>query len=131
MDSFQETIWSEPTSSRRGLKRPASIQGGMLDFNPAKVLFSTISKFCSMNRRIQQLAILEWSLVNPDKISEFFNRMKTDSRFRNYYLSVYDALRILHKRIFDEPSDDAGERTRSSREMSARNRRQTVKSVLA
>ena len=31
--------------------------------------------------------------------------MKTDSRFRNYYLSVYDALRILHKRIFDEPPD--------------------------
>ena len=26
VDSFQETIWSEPTSSRRGLKRPASIQ---------------------------------------------------------------------------------------------------------
>ena len=45
--------------------------------------------------------------MNPEKISEFFNRMKTNFRFRNYYLSVYDALRILHKRIFDEPSDVA------------------------
>ena len=43
--------------------------------------------------------------MNPEKISDFFNRMKTDARFRNYYLTVYDALRILHKRIFDEPPD--------------------------
>ena len=77
----------------------------MLDFCPAKVQFSTISKFCSMNQQIQRLAILEWSLVNPEKISEFLNRMKTDSRFRGYYHSVYDAVRLLHKRIFDEPSE--------------------------
>ena len=81
------------------------MQAGMLDFNPAKVYYSTISKFCSTNQRIQRLAILEWSLVNPEKISDFFNRMKSDARFRNYYLTVYNALRILHKRIFDEPPD--------------------------
>ena len=43
--------------------------------------------------------------MNPEKISDFFNRMKSDARFRNYYLTVYDALRILHRRIFDEPPD--------------------------
>ena len=32
-------------------------------------------------------------------------RMKTDSRFRTYYHSVYDAVRLLHKRIFDVSSD--------------------------
>ena len=58
-----------------------------------------------MNQQIQQLPILEWSLVNPQKISKFLNRMKTDSRFRGYYHSVYDAVRLLHKRIFDEPSE--------------------------
>ena len=31
--------------------------------------------------------------------------MKTDSRFRTYYHSVYDAVRLLHKRIFDVSSD--------------------------
>ena len=30
--------------------------------------------------------------------------MKSDARFRNYYLSVYGAFRIQHRRIFDEPS---------------------------
>ena len=105
MESFQEAVWTEPTFSRSGLKRPVSMQAGMLDFNPTKVNYSMISKFCSTNQRIQRLAILELSLVNPEKISDFFNRMKTDARFRNYYLTVYDALRILHRRIFDEPSD--------------------------
>ena len=31
--------------------------------------------------------------------------MKTDSRFRAYYHSVYDAVRLLHKRIFGVPSE--------------------------
>ena len=39
------------------------------------------------------------------KISEFLTRMKIDSRFRTYYNSVYDAIRLLHKRIFDVSSD--------------------------
>ena len=105
MESFQDTVWSETTSSRRGLKKPASIQQGMLQFYPAMVQPSTISKFCSMNGQIQQLAILEWGLVNPEKISEFLNRMKIDSRFRLYYHSVYDAVRLLHKKIFDFSSE--------------------------
>ena len=84
VESFQEAVWTEPTFSRSGLKRPVSMQAGMLDFNPTKVNYLMISKFCSRNQRIQRLAILEWSLVNPEKISDFFNRMKTDARFRNY-----------------------------------------------
>ena len=31
--------------------------------------------------------------------------MKIDSRFRAYYHSVYDAVRLLHKRMFDVSSD--------------------------
>ena len=49
LDSVQETVWNEPTSSRRGLKRPASMQEGMLEFNPATVQICSISKFFSIN----------------------------------------------------------------------------------
>ena len=104
-EDFKGAVWSEPTITRRGLRRPSSMEAGMLDFNPTTVNYSTISKFCSVNQRIQRLAILEWGLVNPEKIGYFFDRMKSDSRFRNCYLSVYDALRILYRRIFDEPSN--------------------------
>ena len=41
----------------------------------------------------------------PGENIEFLNRMKTDSRFRAYYHSVYDAVRLLHKRIFDVSSE--------------------------
>ena len=34
VESFQEAVWTEPTFSRSGLKRPDSMQAGMLDFNP-------------------------------------------------------------------------------------------------
>ena len=105
MNLFQDTVWNEPTSSRRGLKRPTSAQQGMLEFSPATVQPTTISKFCSKNGRVQRLAILEWGLVNPEKITEFLNRMKKDSRFRSHYHGVYDAIRLLHKRVFDFSSD--------------------------
>ena len=104
-EDLRGALWNEHTSTRRGLRRPSSMKAGMLDFNPTTVMYSTISKFCSANQRIQRLAILEWGLMNPEKISYFFDRMKSDSRFRNYYQSVYDALGILYRRIFDKPSD--------------------------
>ena len=50
VESFQEAVWTEPTFSRSGLKRPDSMQAGMLDFNPTKVNYSMISKFCSTNQ---------------------------------------------------------------------------------
>ena len=76
----------------------------MLEFNPKTVQTSTIAKFCSMMGRSQRFAILEWGLVNLEKITEFLLRMKTDMRFRYYYNGLYDSLRLLHKRIFDSPS---------------------------
>ena len=43
--------------------------------------------------------------MNPEEISYFFDRMKSDARFRNYYHSVYDALGVLYRRICNKPSD--------------------------
>ena len=88
---FQDTLWMEPSSSGRGLKRPASIQPGMLEFYPKSVQTSTIAKFCSMKGRSQIFAILEWRLVNPKKISEFLKRMKTDKRFTRLYKRIFDS----------------------------------------
>ena len=70
MDLFQESLWTEPCSNLRGLKRP-----GILEFCPKTVQTSTIAKLCSLLGRSQCLAILEWGLVNPEKIAEFLDRM--------------------------------------------------------
>ena len=69
MEYFQEVSWTEPIVSRRGLKRPVSMQAGMLDFNPACVQPAEVSKFCSANNRIQRLAIVEWSIMKPGENS--------------------------------------------------------------
>ena len=74
----------------------------MLEFNPRTVQTTTIAKFCSMMGRSQRFAILEWGLVNPEKISEFLQRMKVDQKFRTYYYELYDSLRLLYRRIYDE-----------------------------
>ena len=92
----------EWTEQARGLKRPSSIQVGMLEFNPFTVQTSTKSKFSSLMGRSQRIAILEVGLVNPEKISEFLQRMRVDQRFRIYYYGLYDSLRFLYRRIYDE-----------------------------
>ena len=98
------SIWKEPCFKCRGLERPGVIQPGMLDFSTRTVQSSMLAKLCVILGRSQRSAILEWSLVNREKISEFLNRMKTDLYFQNYYLGLYGSLRLLHQRIFDRPS---------------------------
>ena len=74
------------------------------EFDPKSVQSTTIVKFCSMIGWSQRFAILEWGLVNPEKISEFLHRMKVDKIFRSYYYGLYDSLRLLYRRIYDESS---------------------------
>ena len=90
-----------PCSNSRGLEGPGAIQSGMLDFSPRTVQTCVIAKSCIILEWSQQFAILEWGLVNPEKIVSFLTRTKTDVYFRNYYISIYDSLRLLHQRIFD------------------------------
>ena len=99
---LKDSIWTELSCKVRGLKHPISIQPGMLEFNPKTVQTTTIAKFCSMMGRSQKFAILEWGLVNPEKISEFLQRLKDDQKFRTYYHGLYDSLRLLYRRIYDE-----------------------------
>ena len=40
--------------------------------------------------------------MNPEKISEFLLRIKVDKIFSSYYFGLYDSLRLLYRRIYDE-----------------------------
>ena len=101
---MQDTLWTESCSNLRSLKHPGFIQPGMLEFNPRTVQAAMIAKFCATTGRSQRFAILDWGLVNPEKITEFLERMERDMFFRSYYHGIYVALRLLHKRIFDHSS---------------------------
>ena len=91
IDLFQDTLWTEPWSNLRGLKRSGSIQPGMLEFNSRTVQVAKIAKFCATTGRSQRFAILEWGLGG----------MQKDMCFRFYYHDIFDALRLLYKRIFN------------------------------
>ena len=66
---LRDSIWVESSCNTRGLRHPASIQPGMLEFNPRTVQTATIAKFCSMLGRSQIFAILKWGLVNKEKVT--------------------------------------------------------------
>ena len=104
IELLKYSIWTKPSYNVRGLKRPSFIQPGMLEFNPKTVQSTVIEKFCSMMGQSQRFAILEWGLVNPEKISEFLQRMKVDKIFRSCYFGLYDSLRLLFRRIYDKSS---------------------------
>ena len=80
------------------------MQPGMLDFSPKTVQTATIAKSCTILGQSQRFAILEWGLVNPEKIAKFLKRMNSNLFFRNYYFGLYDSLRLLHLMIFYRPA---------------------------
>ena len=39
---------------------------------------------------------------NPERIAEFLHRMMVDQKIRTYYCRLYDSVRLLYRRIYDE-----------------------------
>ena len=100
---LRDSIWTEPGCNVRGLKRPDSIQHGMLEFNPKTVQTTTIAKFCSMYDGTEpEIRYPGVGFGQPENISEFLQRMKVDQKFRSYYYGLYDSLRLLYRRIYYE-----------------------------
>ena len=46
--------------------------------------------------------MLEWARLNPEKISLFLDRMATDPKWQIDFRGVYDSLRLLYLRLFNE-----------------------------
>ena len=46
--------------------------------------------------------ILEWARLCPEKISHFLDRMVTDPAWQIAFRGVYDSLRLLYLRLFNE-----------------------------
>ena len=46
--------------------------------------------------------ILEWARLNPEKISLFLDRIATDRTWQIAFRGVYNSLRLLYLRLFNE-----------------------------
>ena len=71
---------------------------------PKTVQTVTIAKSCTILGQSLRVKILEWGLVNLEKIEEFLKRMISNLFFRNYYFGIYNSLRLLHLSIFYCPA---------------------------
>ena len=100
--------WRNPVTRLRGLVRPPGINVALLEFDPSTTKNTVIGRRCTVLGRSQRWAILEWARLNPDKIRAFFARMIRDKGFRIFYRCIYDAMRLMHMRIFDTRAPRVG-----------------------
>ena len=79
-----------------------NVPGGYLKLNPWINSSATVSKRCKLLGRSHRDCILEWARLNLEKISHFIDRLATDPAWQIVFRGVYDSLRLLYLRLFNE-----------------------------
>ena len=82
--------------------RPSGIAVGVVNFDMGTVRSSILGGACAATGRSQRWCMLEWIMLSPENLRKFFVRMKDDQGFRNFYQNLFDLMRLVHLRIFDE-----------------------------
>ena len=99
---FAEELWISKVPGASGLSRPQILPGGYLKLNPRFNSLLTISKRCKTVARSQRDCILEWARLNLKKILSFLDRLDTDPKWQILFRGLYDSLRLLYLRLFNE-----------------------------
>ena len=60
-----------------------------------------IERKCAAIGRSQRWSLLEWGRMNPQGLVSFYERMRREIGFQRFYSSLYDAMRLLYRRMFD------------------------------
>ena len=99
---FADELWISAVRGATALSQPGTVPGGYLKLNPRINSSATVSKRCKLLGRSHRDCILEWARLNPEKISLFLDRMATDPKWQIAFRGVYDSLRLLYLRLFNE-----------------------------
>ena len=99
---FADKLWISAVRGATALSRPGTVPGGYLKLNPRINSSATVAKRCKLLGRSYRDCILEWARLNPEKISLFLDRMATDPGWQIAFRGVYDSLRLLYLRLFNE-----------------------------
>ena len=94
--------WSEPAPGTLRMVRPPGIALGVVNFDMGSIRSSILGRACAGTGRSQRWSILEWVMLTPENLKKFFSRMRDDEGFRKFYQNIFDLLRLVHLRIFDE-----------------------------
>ena len=98
--------WTEPLTGRMRMMRPPGVKVELLDFKITTVKSFELGRACAVSGRIQRWSILEWVLMKPEVLKMFLSRMVSQEGFRRFYMNLYDMLRLIHQRIFDEKAPE-------------------------
>ena len=101
-ENINHLVFTHPVRGYHGLSYSGMREFPLLSINPRKTKCSTIGKFCSKQKRVQKWIIFEWSRLNPNRIPDFLNRMRSDGNYRKFYAKIYDGLRQMYERLHDQ-----------------------------
>ena len=109
-EQIGDQTWTEPVAGRLRMMRPLGVRVELLDFKIATVKSFELGRACAVSERIQRWSILEWVLLKPEVLKMFLSRMVSQEGFREFYMNLYDMLRLIHRRIFDEKAPETWRR---------------------
>ena len=101
-EQIGEQSWREPVPGTLRMMRPPGITVGVVNFDMGSIRSSILGRACAGTGRSQRWSILEWVMLTPENLKKFFARMRVDEGFRKFYQNIFDLLRLVHMRIFDE-----------------------------
>ena len=101
-EQIGEQSWSEPAPGTLRMVRPPGIAVGVVNFDMGTIRSSVLGGACAATGRSQRWCMLEWVMLTPENLKKFFNRMREDEGFRKFYQNLFDLMRLVHLRIFDE-----------------------------
>ena len=102
VEDIGDQSWIEPVPGVRGLMRPGGVKFPILDLKIESAKSKEIGRVCSEMGRSQRWSLLEWGRMNPRGLKTFFVRMTRDVGFQRFYANLYDGMRLIHLRIFNE-----------------------------
>ena len=101
-EQIGDQSWSEPVPGILRMMRPPGIMAGVVNFDMGMIKSSILGKACSGIGRSQRWCILEWVMLTPENLKKFFIRMLEDEGFRRFYQNLFDLMRLVHMRLFNE-----------------------------
>ena len=106
LEVIGDQTWMDPVPGVRGMLRPAGIKLPLLEMKADVIRSRVIGKKCTEIGRSQRWSLLEWGRMNPLELRKFFERMRREVGFQWFYSSLYDGMRLIYRRNFDEKVTD-------------------------
>ena len=100
-NSFSQELWVSQVPGSVGLFQPQTLPGRCLRLNLIFNSPGNIAKRCKTIGSPQRDCILEWARLNPERISQFLDRLADEPKWQILFCGIYDSLRLLFLRLYN------------------------------